>query len=131
MPPRNELGQEAVSALATSAVVVGGTVVLVFVIVAGADKPGPYLAAVAGGVAVLGLVLYLLRTRPSQEQGRTRPWWQFWKRAAVEKEPKLVVRRREHQTIGPETMQPPTAEHIRDLKEHGSTWVPNRTSSRH
>ena len=63
MPSRNELGREAVSALATVAVIVGGTVVLVFVIVVSTDQPGPYLGGVAGGVVVLCLLLFLVRAQ--------------------------------------------------------------------
>ncbi len=52
MPPRNELGREAVSALATAMVTVGGTIVLVFIIIVGSDDPDPYLAGVAITVTI-------------------------------------------------------------------------------
>ena len=58
MPPRNELGREAVSALATVMVTVGGTIVLVFVIIVGSDQPGPYLVGVA--TTALGMLPCLL-----------------------------------------------------------------------
>ncbi|MEE3283673.1 MAG: hypothetical protein VX311_03740, partial [Planctomycetota bacterium] len=64
MPPRNELGREAVSALATAMVTVGGTIVRVFIIVVGSDQPEPYLAGVATTVTIVCLLLFLLRSRP-------------------------------------------------------------------
>jgi len=124
MPPRNEHGREAVSALATVAVVVGGSVVLVFVIVTGSDQPGPYLAGLAAAVVVVTLLLFLLRTRPHKSQ----PWYKIFRRAAARTEPQILVERRDDPGLGLETNQPPTAEQVRDLKDHASTWVPNRAT---
>jgi len=127
MPPRNELGREAVSALATVAVVVGGTVVLVFVIVAGSNQPGPYLAGLAAGVVVVSLLLFLLRSRPDKST-RRKPWYSVLRRRAARAEPQIVVKRRTDSSYGIEANQPPTADQLRDLKDHGSTWVPNRAA---
>lgn len=132
MPPRNELGREAVSALATVAVVVGGTVVLVFVIVVSTDQPGPYLGGVAGGVAVLCLLLFLVRSQPDDPNMKRRPWWKAFRRRGGRPQPQIIVKRRSEpdHDIHIDTNQPPTAEQLRDLKDHGSTWVPNRTVNR-
>ena len=127
MPPRNEHGREAVSALATVAVVVGGTVGLVFVIVAGSDQPGPYLTGLAAGVVVFNLLLFLLRSRPAKST-RRKPWYSVFRRSAARAEPQIVIKRRTDFGHDIETNQPPTAEELRDLKDHGSTWVPNRTA---
>ena len=126
MPPRNEHGREAVSALATVAVVVGGSVVLVFVIVTGSNQPGPYLAGLAAAVVVVTLLLFLLRTRPDKSQ----PWYKIFRRAAARTEPQILVERRDDPGLSLETNQPPTAEQVRDLKDHASTWVPNRATGR-
>ena len=65
MPSNKEMGREAVSALATIAVVIGGVLALVFVIVVGSDRPGPYLGGVAGGGGLLCGVLFLARSQPA------------------------------------------------------------------
>ena len=129
MPPRNEHGREAVSALATVTVVVGGSVVLVFVIVTGSNQPGPYLAGLAAAVVVVTLLLFLLRTRPDKSHKR-QPWYKIFRRAAARTEPQILVERRDDPGPGIKTNQPPTAEQVRDLKDHASTWVPNRATGR-
>ena len=132
MPPRNELGREAVSALATATVTVLGTLVLVLVIVIGADQPGPYLGGVAAGVVVVTLVLLLARSWPEDPGNKRRPWWRVLRRRPARPEPRIVVKRRSDpgHDIDIDTNQPPTAEQLRDLKDHGSTWVPNRAPNR-
>jgi len=127
MPSRNELGREAVGALATAAVVVGGTMVLVFVIVAGSEQPGPYLAGLAVGVAVFSLLLFLLRSRPDKST-RRQPWYRVFRRPAARAERQIIVEKRSDLGLGIEANQPPTVEQLRDLKEHASTWVPNRVA---
>ncbi|MED5398984.1 MAG: hypothetical protein VX669_01250 [Planctomycetota bacterium] len=130
MPPRNELGREAVSALATAMVTVGGTIVLVFIIVVGSDQPEPYLAGVATTVTIVCLLLFLLRSRPENSTVKKRPWWSVFRRGPVRSKPPIVVQRRNDPVAGPDTKQPPTAEQLRDIKQHGSTWVPNRIANR-
>ncbi|HAA50975.1 MAG TPA: hypothetical protein DCE43_14760 [Planctomycetaceae bacterium] len=130
MPPRNELGREAVSALATAMVTVGGTIVLVFIIIVGSDDPEPYLAGVAITVTITCLLLFLLRSRPENSTVKKRPWWRAFRRGPVRSKPPIVVQRRNESDMSPDTKQPPTAEQLRDIKQHGSTWVPNRIANR-
>jgi len=130
MPPRNELGREAVSALATAMVTVGGTIVLVFIIIVGSDDPEPYLAGVAITVTITCLLLFLLRSRPENSTVKKRPWWRAFRRGPVRSKPPIVVQRRNESDTSPDTKQPPTAEQLRDIKQHGSTWVPNRIANR-
>ena len=113
--------------MATVAVVIGGTVVLVFVIVTGSDQPGPYLAGLAAAVVVVSLLLFLLRTRPDKSHNR-QPWYSIFRRTAVRPKPQILVERRADPGHGIKANQPPTAEQLRDLKDHASTWVPNRTA---
>ena len=130
MPPRNELGREAVSALATVMVTVGGTIVLVFVIIVGSDQPGPYLAGVAIAVAIGCLLLFSLRSRPEKSTAKQQPWWSVFRRSPKRSKPQIVVQRRNDPGTSPDAKQPPTAEQLRDIKQHGSTWVPNRIANR-
>ena len=130
MPPRNELGREAVSALATAMETVGGTLVLVFVLIVGSDQPGPYLVGVATTVPIVCLLMFLLRSRPENSTAKKRPWWSVFRRGPVRAKPPIVVQRRNDPGTGPDTKQPPTAEQLRDIKQHGSTWVPNRIANR-
>ena len=131
MPTRNELGREAVSALATAVVVVLGTIALVFVIVVGTEQPEPYLAGLATIVLVSSLLMFLLRSRSATTHSKRQPWWKMLRNKQHPPEPKLVVKRRKDPGHDNNTEQPPTAETLRDLKEHGSTWVPNRLADRH
>ncbi len=127
MPPRNEQGREAVSVLATAAVFVGGAVVLTFLIISGTQHPGPVLAIVAGGFSLLGLLMFLLRDR-SDTADRS-PLLHAFRRRKHSAEPTIVIKRRSDET-GPAagSNTPPAAEQVRDLRDHASTWVPNRTS---
>ncbi len=131
MPPRNELGREAVSALATVVVVLLGTLVLIFVIVVGTEQPGPYLAGLAILVSVSSLLMFLLRSRSDTTHSKRQPWWKSLRRKQQPDKPKLVVKRRKDHGHDSSNKLPPTAEELRDLKEHGSTWVPNRLADRH
>ena len=130
MPPNNELGREAVSALATATVVIGGIMALVFVIVVGTDQPGPYLAGVAAGAAMLIVVLFLARSQPANPDEKRRPWWKILGRRTEPSEPQIILKRRDDLADTTGCNQPPTAEQLRDIKDHGSTWVPNRTANR-
>ena len=112
MPSRNELGREAVGALATAAVVVGGTMVLVFVIVAGSEQPGPYLAGLAVGVAVFSLLLFMLRSRPDKSTKR-QPWYRVFRRPAARAERQIIVEKRSD--LGPGS--PPSVENGRAPQE--------------
>tara|TARA_Y100000758_G_scaffold214764_1_gene154285 strand:- start:5861 stop:6256 length:396 start_codon:yes stop_codon:yes gene_type:complete len=130
MPPNNELGREAVSALATIAVVIGGTMALVFVIVVGSDRPGPYLGGVAAGVVLFCVLLFLARSQPTSAGEKRRPWWKIFRRRTEKPEPEIVLKRRNDPAAAFDSKQPPTAEQLRDIKDHNSTWVPNRTADR-
>ena len=131
MPPRNELGREAVSALATAVVIVGGIVALIFVIVVGTDDPGPYLGGLAIGVVVVCLLLFLTRSHSEEHGTKRQPWWRVFRRRNTRPEPRIVVERRDEpgHDIQAHANQPPTVEQVKDLKEHGSTWVPNRAAN--
>ncbi len=130
MPPNNELGREAVSALATATVMIGGIMALVFVIVVGTDQPGPYLAEVAVGVVMLIVLLFLARSQPANPDEKRRPWWKIFRRRTEPPEPQIVLKRRDDPADATGGNQPPTAEQLRDIKDYGSTWVPNRTADR-
>ena len=130
MPPNNEMGREAVSALATIAVVIGGTMALVFVIVVGSDRPGPYLGGVAAGVILLCVLLFLARSQPSSAGNTRRPWWKIFRRRTETPEPEIILERRKDPAAAFDSNQPPTAEQLRDMKNHNNTWVPNRTTDR-
>ena len=130
MPPNKEMGREAVSALATIAVVIGGVLALVFVIVVGSDRPGPYLGGVAGGVVLLCVVLFLARSQPAGAGEKRRPWWSVFRRRTETPEPEIILERRNDPAAAFDSNQPPTAEQLRDMKDHNSTWVPNRTADR-
>ena len=120
MPPNNELGREAVSALATATVM----------IVVGTDQPGPYLAGVTAGAAMLIVMLFLARSQPANPDEKRRPWWKILGRRTEPSEPQIILKRRDDQADTTGCNQPPTAEQLRDIKDHGSTWVPNRTANR-
>ena len=130
MPPNKEMGREAVSALATIAVVIGGVLALVFVIVVGSDRPGPYLGGVAGGVVLLCMLLFLMRSHPAGAGKQRRPWWSVFRRRTETPEPEIILERRNDPAAAFDSKQPPTAEQLRDMKDHNNTWVPNRTTDR-
>ena len=130
MPSNKEMGREAVSALATIAVVIGGVLALVFVIVVGSDRPGPYLGGVAAGVILLCLLLFLARSQPSSAGNTRRPWWKIFRRRTETPEPEIILERRKDPAAAFDSNQPPTAEQLRDMKDHNNTWVPNRTTDR-
>ena len=126
MPIRNEQGRTAVSALATAAVVVGGLTVLIFLVMAGADRPGPILGTLLGTGLTLGVIFWLLRDRSESAAGSPK-LWKFSHRKKPEQEREIVLIRRDDDGADPlGNNEPPTLETIRDLRDHGSTWVPNQ-----
>lgn len=127
MPPRNEKGREAVSTLATAAVFVGGAVVLTFIIISGVERPGPTLTVAASGFFLLGLLLFLFRDRPNT--ANRSPLLHAFRRRKPAAELQITVKRRDDETATvPGNNVPPSTEQIRDLRDHASTWVPNRSS---
>lgn len=128
MPIRNEQGRTAVSALATAVVVVGGLTVLIFLIMAGADRPGPILGTLLGTGLVLAVVFWLLRDRPDPATGSPK-LWPFRRRQKTGPEKEIVLKRRDEgqdDLLG--NNEPPTAEKVRDLRDHGGTWVPKQVA---
>ena len=128
--PRRERGREAVSAVAASGVVIGGAMALVCVIVVGRDRSGPYLGGVAAGVILLCLLLFLARSQPSSAGNTRRPWWKIYRGRTETPEPQIILERRKVPAAAFDSHQPPTAEQLRDMKDHNNTWVPNRTTDR-
>ncbi|MEE3285148.1 MAG: hypothetical protein VX311_11260, partial [Planctomycetota bacterium] len=77
-----------------------------------------------------GVGLFWRGAGPHPSPVKTRPWWSVFRRGPVRSKPPIVVQRRNDPGAGPDTKQPPTAEQLRDIKQHGSTWVPNRIANR-
>lgn len=121
---RNELGERAVQVLATTFVLLGGTLASVFLIVSNSSKPIHTLFAFAGGCLLTGIVLWLLQEPdPLTPRGRRFRWWRRAKTVTTHYE--LRVRKPVRQNDGA-PQQPPTAEHIRELARDGmNTWVPS------
>ena len=125
----DQLGRAAVSAVATTAVIIGGAVVGVFVFSTGSQRPTASILVYGGILAGCVLLIWMLRDRPSN-QPRVRLRDRFRRRRPTRREPRILVKRR-HGDIEPDAAnQPPTAEQLQDLKDHSSTWVPNRSGAR-
>lgn len=121
---KNDLGRLATSLLASTFVMLGGLSVCGFIILAFSDDPKNDLLWLVGGVTGLGLLLWLLRDKPTN-QARMRNFFWLTRQKPETYMPNYVPRRRRgSQNAAFGSNEPPTAEGIRELNEGANTWVP-------
>jgi len=117
-------GRDATSLLATAYVIVIGTLVCMFCVMA--FRGDQRILILIGAVATVLLMLsfWLLRTPSGEQQSSI---WLFWKTQQQQEDPlngyiSQRRRRRDRNALG--TNQPPTLEQIKDATNHPNSWVP-------
>lgn len=123
----SDLGDKAVTLLATLFVLLGGAISCIFMIVTSSPAPHQTLLAFGGGCAGAAFLFWLLRERdPLQPKAAA---WSWLKGRRRRKKVGYALTPRSLAT-GPTTpRQPPSADQIRELKQEAeqNTWVPNQT----
>lgn len=107
--------------MATAAILLMGTAFCVALIFAfGEAKPVPVAIAVGSAVG-FGILLWLLRDRPTAEK---RGWFAWIKRRGAQDEQDFfrVAMIRRQQKFGDN--RPPTLDELREIKDPTRTWVP-------
>lgn len=120
--PSRELGERAVSLLATSFVVLAGAAACLFIVVAFGEEPGTAVGVYVACFCAIVALLWLLRDKPA----RTVAQKYFWfcrprkKRVAFHLEPKVT-----RPSANANAPGPPTVETLRELSGGLNTWVPS------
>jgi hypothetical protein len=118
----DDLGERAVSLLATSFVVLTGAVTCFFIVVAFGEKPETSVGAWVGCFIVIAAMLWLLREKPA----RTVTQKYFWFcRPMRRKIPFRLEARRTAREAKKQPLHPPTLESIREQADGLHTWVPS------
>lgn len=117
-------GDSAAMILASAITLLGGLFSCLFIAISSAPDPRQAIfvaVLVFGGAAWL---ISLLRGRPANEH-RESLWSRLFHRPKTRKVTVQVKRNREASLAEQQASGPPTAERIRELKEHATTWVPS------
>jgi hypothetical protein len=122
-------GDSAAMVLATVLTMLGGLFCCLFVAISSSRDPRqPVMIAVLSFAGAAWLIS-LLRGRPASEH-RESLWSRLFHRPKTRKVTVKVKRNRTASLEAQPPAGPPTAERIRDLKEHASTWVPSGNVAR-
>jgi len=120
----NDGGRLAASLLASTFVVIAGGLVCAFMIFTFSDHPEKDFLWLGGGVAGLGLLIWLLRDKPPNDV-RTRNFFWFTRKKPAPYLPNYAPRKRRNpEKIPLGSNEPRSAENVRQLKEGANTWVP-------
>lgn len=128
--PDKERSRSSVSMLAITFVVCGGVAVYI-VLLASPDANDWVLPAVVSGSILILVLSWKLLGMTSMGQVLNDSFYAFWSKDIKETEldwkPKKVRNYRK-EDLG--NQAPPSADSVRDISTHGSTWVPSETGKK-
>ncbi len=134
MSGNRDRGREAVSWLATGAVLFLGVVFCGFVILVAANEPKKPILIMSGVFLGLAILLWLLREKPNTVIEEEEAKWFGLFRKPKESTPYKLSRRRKPKIVQFGTNEPPDADRIREIKELTDgmkNWSPPETDPHH
>ncbi|MBM3972210.1 MAG: MFS transporter [Planctomycetes bacterium] len=134
MSGKRDSGSEAVSWLATGVVCFLGVLFCGVILLTFANEPGKPILVMSGVFVALAVVLYVLREKPKDAIiNEEEKWFGLFRKPKAFTRYKLT-RHRKPKIVQFGTNAPPTADHIREIKEANdgmNNWTPPETAPHH